>query len=158
MAISMKLCKFFIDKSNKEFLLTTEIAECNINNGNFPMSKRPPCNGYHDCSKLCPKFSKFSVDSEITGLPQNLLSIKAFVHPAAVMMVLTDNFAVFAADVDASCSGTMCMENISVNSCFVQNCFQPPCIGINCHRLMWLLVAYQQLSVVASKGLRFCQE
>ena len=38
--------------------------------------------------KLCPKFSKFSVDSEITGLPQNLLSIKAFVHPAAVMMVL----------------------------------------------------------------------
>ena len=48
---------------------------------NDPMSKRPPCNGYHDYSKLCPKFSKFSVDSEITGLPQNLLSIKAFVGP-----------------------------------------------------------------------------
>ena len=62
---------------------------------NDPMSKRPPYNDYHDLySKLCPKFSKFSVDSEITGLPQNLLSIKAFVHPAAVMMVLTDLFAV----------------------------------------------------------------
>jgi hypothetical protein len=53
-------------------------------------------------SKLCPKFSEFSVDSEITGLSQSSLSIKAFVHPAAVMMVLTDSFAVFAADVDAA--------------------------------------------------------
>jgi hypothetical protein len=73
------------------------------------------------------------------------------------MMVLTDNFAVFAADVDAAVVLYMCMENISVNSCFVQNCFQPSCNGISCHRLMWLLVAYQQLSVVASKGLRFFQ-
>jgi hypothetical protein len=95
-------------------------------------------------SKLCPKFSEFSVDSEITGLSQSSLSIKAFVHPAAVMMVLTD-IVLLSLQQMLMLPGTMCMKNISVNSCFVQNCFQPSCTGISSHRLMWLLVAYQQV-------------
>jgi hypothetical protein len=41
MAISMKLYQFFINIPNKEILLTTEIAQCKINNWNCPMSKRP---------------------------------------------------------------------------------------------------------------------
>jgi hypothetical protein len=74
------------------------------------------------------------------------------------MMVLSDNFVVFAADVDAAlvlCAWKILVLILGLSR--IRTIFMPPCNGISCHRLMWLLVAYQQLSVVASKGFRFCQ-